>query len=120
MASILLVDDEALVRRVVRIVLEAEGHDVYEAAAGDEALRVVEASAPDAVVLDLVMPDSDGYAICRELKGARPQAKVLVLTSVPEDESGPKAREAGADDVMVKPFSALALLDRVAAMLASP
>lgn len=113
MARILLVDDEAFVRRIVRVLLEAEGHDVSEAADGPSALSAVDGSSPDAVVLDLVIPGMHGVEVCRRIKADHPATKVLVLTSVPKDEADGVAREAGADDVMIKPFSALELLDRL-------
>ena len=117
MPRILLVDDEELVRRVVRVVLEAEGHEVVEAADGEQALAAVAQMPPHAVVLDLLIPGMDGYQICRKLKGEHPGAKVLVLSSVPADEADVEAKAAGADEVMSKPFSALDLLHRLSALL---
>lgn len=117
MADVLLVDDEDLVRKVVRVVLEAEGHQVTEAADGPQALAALEASPHDAIVLDLMIPGMDGYEVCRRVKRAGGSSKVLVLTAVPADESVRRAKEAGADDVMTKPFSALELLDRLSALL---
>lgn len=117
MARVLVVDDEALVRKVVRVVLEAEGHEVVEAGDGEAALRVVDSDGPEAVVLDLMIPGMDGYEVCRRVKEAEGGQKVLVLTAMAADESVVRAREAGADDVMTKPFSALELLDRLQALL---
>lgn len=119
MARVLVVDDEALVRKVVRVVLEAEGHEVTEAGDGESALAAMEAHAPEAVVLDLMIPGVDGYEVCKRMKSSRAQQKVLVLTALAADESVVRAREAGADDVMTKPFSALELLDRLSALLAT-
>lgn len=115
MAIILLVDDEALVRRVVRVVLEAEGHDVLEAGSGHEALDHVDGA--DVVVLDLMMPGEDGLDVCRRIKSSRPEARVLVLSSIPEAEARREVEEAGADGFMLKPFSSLDLLRRVAELL---
>ena len=117
MASILLVDDEQLVRRVVRVVLEAEGHDVIEAGDGEQALKLAVEHTPDAVVLDLIIPGMDGYEICKRLKSSRPETKVLVLSGVPISDSTEQATASGADDVMSKPFSALDLLYKLSAML---
>ena len=117
MATVLLVDDEDLVRKVVKVVLEAEGHSVMEAGDGRDALAAVESQPPDAVVLDLLIPGTDGYEICRKIKAAHAASKVLVLTSVPPDEAEARARAAGADDVMAKPFSALELLDRLSRLI---
>jgi DNA-binding response OmpR family regulator len=116
-AQILLVDDEALVRKVVRVVLEAEGHVVTEAADGPAALGCVADSTPDVVVLDLMIPGMDGFEVCRQIKAGAKPPYVLVLTSVPQGEADDAAREAGADDVMTKPFSALELLDRISKLV---
>jgi DNA-binding response OmpR family regulator len=119
MARVLVVDDEDLVRKVVRVVLEAEGHTVVEAGDGQSALDALSDAPAEAVVLDLMIPGMDGYEVCRRVKDADPHQKVLVLTAMSEDESVVRAREAGADDVMTKPFSALELLDRLQALLGS-
>lgn len=116
MAKVLLVDDEDLVRKVVRVVLEAEGHDVLEAADGEAAVAAVSSDAPDVVVLDLMMPGEDGIETCRRIKAAGSASRVLVLTSVPAAEAHKEAEEAGADDFMVKPFSSLELIRRVASL----
>lgn len=116
MAKVLLVDDEELVRKVVRVVLEAEGHVVVEADGGDRAIEKLTGESPDVVVLDLMMPGEDGVAVCRRIRETGSAAKVLVLTSVPESEAQVEAAAAGADDFMVKPFSSLALIDRIAAL----
>jgi two-component system, OmpR family, response regulator len=118
LAKVLLVDDDELVRKVVKVVVEAEGHQVVEAPDGAEALEVMQRQpAPDVVVLDLLIPGQDGFDICRRLKAVGRKPQVLVLTSVPIDESEEAAREAGADDVMGKPFSAMELLRRLSALL---
>lgn len=117
MANVLLVDDEDLVRKVVKVVLEAEGHSVREAADGSSALHRAVEDPPDAIILDLVIPQLDGFEVCRRIKDGSPSAKVLVLSNLPLAESEGKARAAGADDVMAKPFSALELLDRLSTLL---
>lgn len=119
MARVLLVDDEDLVRRVVRTVLEAEGHVVVEAPDGPDALARASEEAPDAVILDLMIPGMDGYEVCRKLKADHHEAKVLVLSAVPASESEARARGAGADEIMEKPFSALDLLGRLSALMGS-
>lgn len=119
MAKVLLVDDEDLVRRVVRTVLEAEGHEVSEAPSGTDAVSRASSDPPDAIVLDLMIPGMDGYEVCRKLKADHVDAKVLVLSAVPIVESERRAREAGADDVMEKPFSALDLLGRLSSLMES-
>lgn len=117
MAKVLLVDDEELVRRIVRTVLEAEGHEVQEASTGSDAVSKASTNPPDAVVLDLMIPGDDGFEVCRRLKAEHAEAKVLVLSAVPVADSEDRARGAGADDVMEKPFSALDLLGRLSALM---
>ena len=116
MVKVLLVDDEELVRRVVRVVLEAEGHDVLEAGDGGAALSALRDGRPDVVVLDLIMPGEDGVDVCRRIKRSNGGARVLVLTSLPPDEAKSQCADAGADDFMVKPFSPLELIRRVSAL----
>lgn len=115
--KILLVDDDELVRRVVKVVLEAEGYEVREAGDGEDAMAHARSYRPNGIVLDLVIPGMDGYQLCRTLKEEQPGACILVLTSVPIADSEDVAREAGADDVMAKPFSALELLRRVSELV---
>ena len=109
---VLVVDDDATVRRVVRHVLEVDDFDVVEAASGDEALEAVASSRPVVIVLDVLMPGLDGIEVCRRLDHG--QVKVLMLTARGDDASIEEAsRQAGADDFMGKPFSSVELLDHV-------
>lgn len=111
--KVLLVDDEAIIRKVLRVVLEAEGYDVHEAASAQDAIALAAAENPDVVVCDLMLPGTRGDEVCRRLKAASATVKVLVLTSMPTDEAADHALRAGADDVMAKPFSPLELLAKV-------
>ena len=114
MAKVLLIDDEAIIRRIVRVVLEAEGHIVLEASNASEGMEVLESAQPDVVVLDLMMPGEYGTEVCRKIKAQDARTKVIVLTSLPATDAKGMADEAGADDYMEKPFSSLDLLDRLA------
>ena len=117
--SVLLVEDEEPLRRVLRDVLQREGFTILEASNGARALAEIDRSAPDLVVLDLNLPDIDGYEVLRRLR-ARPgtaTTRVLVLTAQGDEESEVKVFEAGADDYLTKPFRARALTARIRALV---
>jgi two-component system, OmpR family, response regulator MprA len=116
-ASILVVDDDAPIRRMLQRTLAAEGHDVSTAADGGAALAAVERAVPDLVVLDVAMPGLDGFAVCRRLRAKGLALPILLLTArdaVPDRVAG---LDAGADDYLVKPFAAEELVARVRALL---
>lgn len=116
---ILVVDDEAANRRLVREVLEPEGHRIREAENGERALEEVDREAPDLVLLDVMMPDVDGYTVCRRLKGD-PRTRlipVVMITSLDQLPDKLRAIELGADDYLVKPFEPLELATRVKSLL---
>jgi two-component system response regulator MprA len=116
-AAILVVDDDAPIRRMLGRTLEAEGYAVEAAGDGGAALASVERSVPDLLVLDVAMPGLDGLAVCRRLRAKGLGVPVLLLTardSVPDRVAG---LDAGADDYLVKPFATEELLARVRALL---
>src|SRR6476659_6377837 len=116
-AAILVVDDDAPIRRMLDRTLSAEGYDVETAADGGEALAAVERSMPDLVVLDVGLPGVDGLAVSRRLRAKGLAVPVLMLTardSVPDRVAG---LDAGGDDYLVKPFATEELLARVRALL---
>jgi adenylate cyclase len=117
-ATILVVDDVRENVRLLEAVLTARGYDVVSATDGRTALDVAESAGPDLVLLDVVMPQMDGYAVCRELRAREETAvlPVIMLTS----STGPEktqAIEAGADDFIPKPFNHHELLTRVRSLL---
>jgi two-component system KDP operon response regulator KdpE len=115
-ARILIVDDEAPIRRLLRVALEAEGYDVLEAATARAGLAASARETPTLVVLDLGLPDADGLSVLRDLRGWS-QVPVLIL-SVRADESGKvEALDAGAQDYVVKPFGVKEFLARVRGLL---
>jgi type II secretory ATPase GspE/PulE/Tfp pilus assembly ATPase PilB-like protein/CheY-like chemotaxis protein len=117
--TVLLVEDEAPLRRVLRDVLEHEGFRVLEAGDGARALEEVDRSAPDLVVLDLMLPQMDGYEVLRRLR-ARPttsRVRVLVLTALGDEESEVRVFEVGADDYLQKPFRPQALTARIRSLV---
>ena len=105
----LVVDDEVVIRRLVRTVLEADDFSVMEASDGQEALDLVETSNPSVVILDVMMPQLDGVEVCRRLD--HDMLKVVMLTARDDPELEQRCKEAGADAFLTKPFSSIELLD---------
>lgn len=108
----LVVDDDPAILRAVRRALEGRG---YTVSALDAAARVIETSAsfrPDVVLLDLVLPDGDGIALCRQLR-EHDSTPVIVLSAVGDDRKKVEALDEGADDYLTKPFSMEELLARI-------
>ena len=116
-ARVLVVDDEAPVRRALERALELEGYAVEQASDGEEALACIEATAPDVVVLDVLMPNMDGLEACRRLRAAGVSVPVLMLTARDAVSDRVEGLDAGADDYLVKPFALAELLARVRALL---
>jgi len=113
---VLVVDDDAPVRRMLRRTLAAEGLEVVAAADGGQALAAAERDPPDLVVLDVAMPGMDGLAVCRRLRAAGVAAPVLMLTARDAVADRVAGLDAGADDYLVKPFAPEELLARLRAL----
>jgi two-component system, OmpR family, response regulator len=116
MSKILIVDDDPHLRELVQVFLQNEGLDVYEAADGVEALAKLESIKADLVILDVMMPNMDGWELCRELRAAY-DIPLLMLTAKGETAQKIKGFELGTDDYLVKPFEPLELVARVKALL---
>src|SRR5690349_20687943 len=114
---ILVVDDDAGVRQAVGRALTFEGYDVTQAADGAEALRLIGSIRPDAMVLDVVMPEVGGLDVCRELRANGDDLPILVLTARHSVADRVAGLDAGADDYLVKPFALEELLARLRALL---
>ena len=113
---ILLVDDEPRILDSVRMNLELEGFEVYEANSGAEALDKLRDVLPDLVVLDVMMPGLDGFETLRELRRFS-TVPVIMLTVKADERDVSRGLELGADDYVAKPFSQLVLLARIKAVL---
>ena len=116
MATILVVDDEPIVREVVVRYLEREGYRTLEAGDGDDARRLVETQPPDLVVLDVMLPGTDGLELCRWIR-SRSELPVIMLTARGEEADRVVGLELGADDYVTKPFSPRELAARVRTVL---
>jgi two-component system response regulator MprA len=116
--DILVVDDERAVRDSLRRALELEGYRVELAEDGEQALRRLDLEpAPDAVILDVLMPGADGLEVCRTIRGVGNAVPVLMLTARAEIDSRVEGLDAGADDYLPKPFALAELLARLRALL---
>ena len=118
MYRIMIVDDDPEIRTLVAVTL-GDSHTILEAADGVEALHLAREETFDLVLLDVMMPGMDGLEACRQLKGdpLTMNTPVIMLTARGTREDLERGREAGADDYFVKPFSPIALLDKVAQVL---
>ena len=112
MTSVVVIDDEVQIRRLLRVSLETQGCVVHLASTGEEGLRLVLGKKPDIVLLDLGLPDRDGTEILTELRGWS-SIPVIVLSVRNSEEEIVKLLDAGADDYLVKPFSTGELVARM-------
>lgn len=114
--TILVVDDEANIRELARMYLEKDGFKVVTAISGLTALEQVDRSKPALVVLDLMLPELDGWEVCRRIR-AKSDLPVIMLTARDDDVDKIVGLELGADDYMTKPFNPRELVARVRAIL---
>src|SRR5918998_3650898 len=112
-AAVLLVDDDAPIRRMLGRTLSAEGYDVAAVADGGAALARVERSLPDLIVLDVAMPGVDGLSVTRRLRAKGVGVPILLLTARDALAERVAGLDAGADDYLVKPFAVEELTARV-------
>jgi two-component system response regulator MprA len=115
--KLLIVEDDAHVRQAVARALRFEGYDVHTAVDGNEALVRATELEPDAILLDVLMPGTDGLAVCRRLRERGDRTPILMLTARHEVNDRVAGLDAGADDYLVKPFALDELLARLRALL---
>lgn len=113
---VLVVDDDEMIRRLVRTVLEADDFEVIEAKDGQEGLQTIDDKHPSVVVLDVMMPGLNGVDVCRQLD--HENVKVIILTARDDADLAEQCMAAGADAFLTKPFSSIQLLDLVEDLLA--
>jgi len=118
--NILVVDDDVSNTDIVKLILESHGHRVSVSYSGKDAMQKVVQVRPDLAVLDVKMPDVDGYAVCKFIKGhpALSPVKVILLTSQDLEKNVRNAEEAGADAFLEKPCSVEKLIETVNRLLA--
>ena len=115
-ANILVVDDEAQIRRVMRTTLSSQGYVISEAKTGEEALELMRKERPDLILLDVNMPGMGGLETCRQIRRGS-DAPIIMLTVRNAERDKVAALDAGADDYVVKPFGIEELLARIRAAL---
>ena len=116
MSKILIVDDDAHIRELVRVFLREDGFEVFEAADGLEALSQLDSMKVDLAIIDVMMPRMDGWQLCEEIKAGF-DIPILMLTARGETSQKLKGFQLGTDDYLVKPFEPLELVARVKALL---
>lgn len=118
MAKILIVDDDTHIRELIQVILSKEGISIVEAADGKAALSILDSDKIDLIILDIMMPNMDGWSFCQEVrKYYSDTLPILMLTAKGETAQKVKGLGLGADDYMVKPFAADELVARVKALL---
>lgn len=115
-ASVLVVDDDIRILHMLRRMLELEGYKVLIVSSGEAALNMFDEESPDLVLLDVMMPDVDGYTVCKNIREFS-QIPIIMVTAKGNDEEKVQGLDAGADDYVAKPFSASELAARVRAVL---
>src|SRR5919108_437884 len=113
---ILVVEDDQRLARVIRRVLEEEGHTVDVASDGEEAVAVAEDGSHDLIMLDVLLPEMDGFEVCRTLRQKRVDTPILMLTALDSVQDRVRGLDAGADDYLAKPFALQELLARLRAL----
>jgi two-component system, OmpR family, alkaline phosphatase synthesis response regulator PhoP len=114
--TILVVDDEPHIVLGLRDALEFEGFRVISAAKGREAIALARSETPDAIILDLMLPDLNGYAVCEELRRINSLVPILMLTARSQEPDKIRGLDAGADDYVTKPFGVNELIARIRAI----
>lgn len=111
--KILLVEDEDAIRKFVKINLEREGYQVFEAASGEDGIELAKKEHPEIVVLDIMLPGIDGFEVCRILRQEFPNLGIIMLTAKAEDLDKIMGLQFGSDDYMTKPFNPTELSLRI-------
>src|SRR6204780_3420129 len=115
--TILVIDDEPHIVMGLRDALEFEGFRVISAGKGKEGIALARSEGPDAIILDLMLPDVNGYAVCEELRRINVMIPILMLTARSQETDKIRGLDAGADDYVTKPFGVNELIARMRAIL---
>jgi DNA-binding response OmpR family regulator len=117
MHRVLIIEDERQMVRGLRDVFEFEGYEVIAAENGRDGLAALGHSQPDCIILDLMLPDINGYVVCQQIRQTNVRTPILMLTAKSQEHDKIRGLDAGADDYLTKPFSVGELLARVKALL---
>ena len=122
MAKVLVVDDEPAIRLLLQAILAQEGHDVETAADGIEGLTALQNDLPDVVLLDLAMPNMDGWHFLEELRalGLRSRVRVIIVSAMTDADSMARSHAEGVNERIAKPFDATAIVKAVEAVVQEP
>ena len=113
MTRILVVDDAAFMRSMLKRILEDEGYEIQEAADGDLAIKKYKESKYDLITMDIVMPNVDGVTAVKEIMRIDPEARIIMITALAHKTLVLRALRAGAKDFIVKPFDSTAVIEAV-------
>jgi DNA-binding response OmpR family regulator len=113
---VLVVEDEPDIARGLRDALDFEGFDVVTTGLGREGVKLVREKGPDLVILDLMLPDVNGFAVCEEVRKSHPIIPIIMLTARSQETDKIRGLESGADDYVTKPFSVGELVARINAI----
>ena len=111
--TILVVDDAAFMRMMIRDILAKEGYVIHEAVNGRDAIEKYAEVQPDLVTMDITMPEMDGIAALQEIRASHPDARILMVSAMGQQKMIVEALEAGALDFLVKPFQPAKVLETV-------
>nr|WP_320136053.1 response regulator transcription factor [uncultured Amphritea sp.] len=114
--KLLIAEDDLHIRQGLALLLEAEGYDCIEAADGEQAWQLYLQHQPDLVLLDIMMPKQDGYAVCRRIRQQNEQLPVIFITAKSEEIDQVLGLELGADDYIKKPFGSREVIARIRAV----
>ncbi len=123
MKRILIVEDQADIRKLIRMTLEFENYEIHEASDGSFGLRMAQAIKPDVMLLDVMMPgELDGLQVCQRVKSdpLMKDTKVVLLTARGQQKDREAGEQVGADEYLIKPFSPLQLIETLERLLGDP
>jgi DNA-binding response OmpR family regulator len=115
--KILIVEDEIPIRKLIHFNLQRSNFEVIEAGNGTDAIKLVKEESPSLVLLDIMLPDMDGFEICTKLRENYPGLPIVIVSARGQDMEKIMALELGADDYVVKPFNPLELVARIRSVL---
>ncbi|HEV3031643.1 MAG TPA: response regulator, partial [Polyangia bacterium] len=113
---ILIIEDEPDLVRGLRDALEFEGFDILSSGLGRDGVKLARERGPDLVLLDLMLPDMNGFAVCEEIRASSPLVPIIMLTARSQESDKIRGLEVGADDYITKPFSVGELVARIGAI----
>lgn len=115
--KILIIEDEDEIRQFIKIILKRNNYDVEECTKGQVGINLIKVYNPDIVLLDIMLPDIDGFETCKRIREISEEIVVIMLTAKKEDMDRIMGFEVGADDYVVKPFNPMELLARIRAIM---